>query len=201
MYIYIYIYIFIEFKATFGRLEKVIELAAAEKEITYGMQFKRAVMLSATVDENGIIDDVTACEAIAHLLTIGWKIIFAFVPPARIGGGWPTFCVALCFIGVITAIVGELANLLGCAIGMSVGVTAITFVAMGTSLPDTFASKQAAQESEYADAAIGNVTGSNSVNVFLGLGLPYLIAGFYYDSRVYILYIYIYILYIYIYIE
>merc|ERR1711939_416549 len=49
------------------------------------------------------------------------------------------------------------------------GITAITFVALGTSLPDTFASKTAA-------ASVGNVTGSNSVNVFLGLGLPWLLA-------------------------
>merc|ERR1711904_634232 len=31
----------------------------------------------------------------------------------------------------------------------------------------------AAVQDEYADASIGNVTGSNSVNVFLGLGLPW----------------------------
>jgi len=43
-------------------------------------------------------------------------------------------------------------------------------------LPDTFASMTAAKTSEYADSAIGNVTGSNSVNVFLGLGLPWAIA-------------------------
>merc|ERR1719281_1055940 len=30
-----------------------------------------------------------------------------------------------------------------------------------------------------ADAAVGNVTGSNSVNVFLGLGLPWCIASIY----------------------
>jgi solute carrier family 8 (sodium/calcium exchanger) len=54
---------------------------------------------------------------------------------------------------------------------------------MGTSLPDTFASKQAAQQSKNADSAIGNVTGSNSVNVFLGLGLPWVIAVIYYESK------------------
>lgn len=58
-------------------------------------------------------------------------------------------------------------------------MTAITFVALGTSLPDTFASMSAAREAEYADAAVGNVTGSNSVNVFLGLGLPWLIGSIY----------------------
>ena len=62
---------------------------------------------------------------------------------------------------------------------MKQSVTAITFVALGTSLPDTFASMQAAQESDSADAAVGNVTGSNSVNVFLGLGLPWLIGAAY----------------------
>lgn len=58
-------------------------------------------------------------------------------------------------------------------------MTAITLVAVGTSLPDTFASMTAARNSEYADAAIGNVTGSNSVNVFVGLGLPWLISAYY----------------------
>jgi solute carrier family 8 (sodium/calcium exchanger) len=41
-------------------------------------------------------------------------------------------------------IVGEVATILGCAIGLKASVTAITLVALGTSLPDTFASKAAA---------------------------------------------------------
>ena len=57
---------------------------------------------------------------------------------------------------------------------MSASITAITIVALGTSLPDTFASLSAAQAEPFADSSIGNVTGSNSVNVFLGLGLPWL---------------------------
>jgi solute carrier family 8 (sodium/calcium exchanger) len=68
---------------------------------------------------------------------------------------------------------------MGCVIGLKPGITAITFVAIGTSLPDTFASMTAARESRYADSAVGNVTGSNSVNVFLGLGLPWVIAVIY----------------------
>lgn len=38
---------------------------------------------------------------------------------------------------------------------------------------------QAARQSETADAAVGNVTGSNSVNVFLGLGLPWIVGSIY----------------------
>lgn len=37
----------------------------------------------------------------------------------------------------------------------------------------------AARNSDYADSAVGNVTGSNSVNVFLGLGLPWVISSVY----------------------
>jgi solute carrier family 8 (sodium/calcium exchanger) len=33
----------------------------------------------------------------------------------------------------------------------------------------------------YADASIGNVTGSNSVNVFLGIGIAWTIAAFYWE--------------------
>jgi solute carrier family 8 (sodium/calcium exchanger) len=79
------------------------------------------------------------------------------------------------FIGGVTALVGDMAKLLGCCMGIPDSITAITFVALGTSLPDTFASKAAAMQDQYADASVVNVTGSNSVNVFLGLGLPFII--------------------------
>ena len=99
-------------------------------------------------------------------------------------GGWPCFFVSLGMIGVLTAIVGDLAGIFGCLVGLKDSVTAITFVALGTSLPDTFASKSAAIAEKHADNAIGNVTGSNSVNVFLGLGLPWMIASIYHAARV-----------------
>lgn len=69
-----------------------------------------------------------------------WKVLFACVPPRELGGGWPAFFIALAFIGIITGIVAELATLLGCTLYIKTSVTGITFVALGTSLPDTFAS-------------------------------------------------------------
>ena len=42
---------------------------------------------------------------------------------------------------------------------------------------------KAAKDEKYADSAVGNVTGSNSVNVFLGLGLPWVVAAIYYERR------------------
>lgn len=82
-------------------------------------------------------------------------------------------------IGITTAVVENFATVFGCVLGIKPSVTAITFVALGTSLPDTFASMSAAQGEKYADDAIGNVTGSNSVNVFLGLGIPWIIGTAY----------------------
>ena len=118
-----------------------------------------------------------------HFAIIGWNVLFAFIPPVDWCGGIPAFVIALVFIGSITAVVAEVATVLGCTVGLHPAVTAITLVAIGTSLPDTFASMTAARQSENADTAIGNVTGSNSVNVFVGLGLPWMISAVYQSNR------------------
>ena len=98
-------------------------------------------------------------------------------------GGWASFVVSLALIGAVTTIIGEVATVLGCVIYLKPSVSGITLVALGTSLPDTFASMTAAKSSPDADSAIGNITGSNSVNVFLGLGLPWLIACAYWLAK------------------
>merc|ERR1719192_3141985 len=118
-----------------------------------------------------------------HFLTFPFKVIFALIPPAGLLGGWLCFFVSLLMIGLLVIIVGDLATIFGCLVGLKDEVTAITFVALGTSLPDTFASKAAAVGEKHADNAIGNVTGSNSVNVFLGLGLPWLMAAIYWEIK------------------
>ena len=122
-------------------------------------------------------------DYMVHALSFYWKIIMAVIPPTSIWKGWACFIVSLVLIGIITALVGDLAGMFGCCIGLSKPVTAITFIALGTSIPDTFASKLAATADPYADAAIGNVTGSNSVNVFLGLGFPWTLAAIYHAAN------------------
>lgn len=76
--------------------------------------------------------------------------------------------VSIIWIGILTAVIGDVASAFGCTVGLLDSVTAISFVALGTSVPDTFASKVAAIGDKYADSSVGNVTGSNAVNVFLG---------------------------------
>jgi hypothetical protein len=150
------------------------------QEITWGQQFLEACKCGPQIDADDlIVGEVGLGEALFHFACIGWKVLFATIPPSQTGKGLPAFLVALAYIGLITMFVGEVATILGCAVGLKASVTAITLVALGTSLPDTFASKTAAQSSPYADSAVGNVTGSNCVNVFLGLGLPWVISSQY----------------------
>lgn len=142
----------------------------------YLEQFTSALTMGGEVDEDGEEEEPSIGDLIMHFISLFWKVLFSLVPPRFAGSGYPAFIVSLVFIGILTAVVEQVASLLGCVWGIKQSVSGITLVALGTSLPDTFASRSAAIHDDSADAAIGNVTGSNSVNVFLGLGLPWLLA-------------------------
>lgn len=125
---------------------KLIEFYLAMQEPTWMQQFKNAVLLGPVIDEeDNELQEVDGWEAWCHFLQIGWKVAFATVPPASYGGGAPCFFISLTMIGIVTFIVGEVATVLGCVLYIKESVTAITFVALGTSLPDTFASMTAAR--------------------------------------------------------
>jgi len=145
---------------------------------SWGEQFHDAMNMGGDDDSEPEFSDY-----LMHFLSFYWKVLHALVPPTDYVGGWATFVVSLIFIGIITCFVGDAAKILGCCMGLKDAVTAITFVALGTSLPDTFASMEATVSDDTADAAITNVTGSNSVNVFLGLGVPWLMATCYHAAN------------------
>jgi len=166
----------IEGKKKAEAYQQMLKKIEEEEEQTWVGQFISACKLHPTKGEDGEINDITFMEGFLHFATIGWKLIFSIIPPPHYNGGWSCFVCSLAMIGIVTYVVGEFANLFGCVLGIPPAITAITFVALGTSLPDTFASMVAASQEKYADSAVGNVTGSNSVNVFLGLGLPWVIA-------------------------
>lgn len=122
----------------------------------------------------------TFVELVLHCICLPWNLCFAvLVPPAALGGGWICFTFALIYIAGLTLFIIDFAELFGCVTGLDDKITAITLVSLGTSMPDLFASKISAVNDEWADASIVNVTGSNSVNVFLGIGLPWTIAAVY----------------------
>merc|ERR1711920_663767 len=140
------------------------------------MQFINAFFVDGSLEDQ---KRASLSDWIFHFVSLFWRIFFSLVPPTSFCGGWLCFCACLFFIAAITAVIADLAELFGCVLEVPDIVTAITFVALGTSMPDLFASKMAAIEDPTADASIVNVTGSNSVNVFLGLGLPWSIAAIY----------------------
>lgn len=168
-----------EFKNTVDKLLVKANLALVVGTSSWKEQFTDALTVSGSGDDDDSDEPTTPTygDYMMHYLTVFWKLLFAIVPPTDIWGGWACFVASIVMIGVLTMVIGDVASHFGCTIGLADSVVAITFVALGTSLPDTFASKVAAVGDEYADSSIGNVTGSNSVNVFLGLGVAWSIAA------------------------
>uniref|UniRef100_A0A3Q2G2L1 Solute carrier family 8 member 1a n=2 Tax=Cyprinodon variegatus TaxID=28743 RepID=A0A3Q2G2L1_CYPVA len=174
-----------EFKSTVDKLIKKTNLALVIGTNTWREQFVEAITVSSgDDDDDGGEEKMPSCfDYVMHFLTVFWKLLFAFVPPTDYWNGWACFVVSIIVIGMLTAIIGDLASHFGCTVGLKDSVTAVVFVALGTSVPDTFASKLAAIQDQYADASIGNVTGSNAVNVFLGIGVAWSIAAIYHYSK------------------
>lgn len=171
-----------EFKKLVDKMATMINFNLDKLKVrtdSWGEQYKSAMSVHGEdMDREGAVFDY-----VMHFISFFWKVLFAAVPPTSIMGGWLAFFVALFFIAILTIFIGDFASIFGCNLGMEDAITAITFVALGTSLPDLFASRAAAVNDAHADASVGNVTGSNSVNVFLGLGLPWVIAAVYHEVQ------------------
>lgn len=153
---------------------------AKEGEREWAGQFIEALYCRGSLEEQRV---ATRKDWVLHMLFLPWKIAFAFVPPVDYCHGWVSFFCALVAIGLLTAIMSDLACLFGCLLGMPDSFTAILFVALGTSLPDAFAMRAAAKENQHADASIGHLGGSSAVNVFLGLGIPWTIGSTYWSVK------------------
>ncbi|XP_075879443.1 sodium/calcium exchanger 3 isoform X2 [Nelusetta ayraudi] len=174
-----------EFKSTVDKLIKKTNLALVVGTNSWREQFMEAITVSADEDEEDTGEErLPSCfDYVMHFLTVFWKVLFACVPPTDYLNGWACFLVSIIIIGLLTAVIGDLASHFGCTIGLKDSVTAVVFVALGTSVPDTFASKVSAVQDTYADASIGNVTGSNAVNVFLGIGVAWSVAAIYWKMK------------------
>uniref|UniRef100_A0A8C2WLW5 Solute carrier family 8 member 2b n=1 Tax=Cyclopterus lumpus TaxID=8103 RepID=A0A8C2WLW5_CYCLU len=176
-----------EFKSTVDKLIKKTNLALVIGTHSWREQFVEAVTVSAgdgDEEEEGREERLPSCyDYVMHFVTVFWKVLFACVPPTEYWNGWACFLVSISVIGLLTAFIGDLASHFGCTVGLRDTVTAVVFVALGTSIPDTFASKVSAMQDQHADASIGNVTGSNAVNVFLGIGVAWSVAAIYWRIK------------------
>uniref|UniRef100_A0A8D1R4X2 Sodium/calcium exchanger membrane region domain-containing protein n=1 Tax=Sus scrofa TaxID=9823 RepID=A0A8D1R4X2_PIG len=128
-----------EFKSTVDKLIKKTNLALVVGTNSWREQFIEAITVSAGEDDD---DDecgeekLPSCfDYVMHFLTVFWKVLFAFVPPTEYWNGWACFIVSILMIGILTAFIGDLASHFGCTIGLKDSVTAVVFVALGTSVP------------------------------------------------------------------
>jgi len=178
-----------EFKSSVDKLMAKTNNSLMVGSSSWLEQFTSAFEVQADDDEEGEEGEegeekMPSCgDYIMHFLTLPWKLIFALIPPTGIFNGYPTFVISIAFVGLCTAVIGDVAGHLGCFINLKDCVNAIAFVALGTSVPDTFASKTSAIEDDTADNSVGNVTGSNAVNVFLGIGIAWTMAAVYWEAQ------------------
>jgi solute carrier family 8 (sodium/calcium exchanger) len=97
-------------------------------------------------------------------------------------------------IGIMTLIVGDLARMFGCIVGLKENISAITFLSIGMGLPggettvgefmliivaDTFGAYAAAIGERTADGSISHIAGAMAVVVFLGIGISWSIGCIY----------------------
>jgi cation:H+ antiporter len=117
--------------------------------------------------EEGVIEDAKeeSAESKAHGLPLTWLMVGGGLVALSLGGRW-----------VVSG-----ATEIAMAIGMSEKLIGLTIVAIGTSLPELFASVMAARKGN-SDIAIGNVVGSNIFNVFWILGAASLIKPLNFNS-------------------
>jgi len=126
-----------EFKNTVDKLLVKANLALVVGTSSWKEQFTDALTVSGSGDDDDSEQPSTPTygDYMMHYLTVFWKLLFAVVPPTDIWGGWACFVVSIIFIGLLTMVIGDLASHFGCTIGLADSVVAITFVALGTSLP------------------------------------------------------------------
>jgi solute carrier family 8 (sodium/calcium exchanger) len=123
--------------ATLGNVTRVeVRIEYAEEDdgdgiMTFTDQFRQAMMVNGGEDggEAGCVDMTM------HYISITWKILAATVPPTHIWGGWATFWFSMSLVGIVTGIIGDIATVFGCIVGLDNEITGIFLVALGTSLP------------------------------------------------------------------
>lgn len=157
------------------RFQKKTMSEVARFFLIWGQQFQDVLMLGYTDTKKNRSICIRMGKFLWQLILLPWRFLFAFVPPYHVAHGWIAFICSLIFISGIAYIVTKLSDLISCVTGINDYVIAFTALAAGTSWPDLVASKIAAERQTTADSAIANITCSNSVNIYFGIGIPWLI--------------------------
>ena len=107
-------------------------------------------------------------------LALHWTIVDVRLQTERLGEHAAAACVAcVVWLAVLSLFMCSFCETLGAMLGLPDAVVGITFSAVGTSLPNLVASMVVARKG-LGNMAVSNALGSNTFNVLIGLGLPWL---------------------------
>lgn len=95
-------------------------------------------------------------------------------PTAPLAAMWLGFFICLIYIALFTFGMVICCQKIGCLFGMDEAVTGATILAIGASLPDALTSVFVARSGK-SSMAVSNVLGSNTFDVLVALGLPWLL--------------------------
>jgi len=114
-----------------------------------------------------------------HVLSLPWRYAFHFTIPecdSSRHANWiaASFLASISWISIISYCMVSWASRVGCIFGIPEVVMGTLVVAAGTSIPDALGSITVAKAGE-GDMAVANAIGSNIFDIWLGLGLPWLI--------------------------
>merc|ERR1719367_1040548 len=84
-------------------------------------QLKSAIFVNGSLEEQRL---ASFGDWTMHLVSLPWKLLFAWVPPTSYFGGWLCFAACLLCIAGITGVIADLAELFGCVVSMDDFVTA-----------------------------------------------------------------------------
>ena len=83
---------------------------------TWWEQILEAVFVNGSLEEQR---EAHWTDWVSHVLCLPWTLMYALLtPPPVYVGGWLCFGFALVHIGVLTSIIGDMAELFGCCAGI-----------------------------------------------------------------------------------
>ena len=123
--------------------------------------------------------DGSASDKVFFVLAFPLTLAFTLTIPDCDTEKWAkwyvvSFVMSIAWIAALCGAMVQAATLIGCVWNVTPVVMGVVVLAVGTSVPDAIGSMIAAKSGE-ADMAIANAIGSNIFDIFLGLGLPWLL--------------------------
>ena len=125
-------------------------------------------------------DDEPKTGLMKIFIPFDWILELVFPKPKHY---FLTFFISIAFIGAICWVLVESAIIISVALDIPEVVIALTVLAVGTSVPDMMSSVIVAKQGR-GGMAVSNGIGSNIFDIFIGLGLPWLIKSYLVNSDI-----------------